>query len=659
MKGIGIESAQERVARALAKDYDMHVVFDSDGPPCADLKSKVIHLPRLPEKLDDKTLKMIRGFNDHEAGHFIYTDPKYSSEEWFRHQLEQLVMNVLEDVRVNYRMSRRYLGAARNIEFIHKEILKDYTKPGTVEAMGREARALMKLLCDLEETDKAAGVEIEWGPDATEMTDRIHKLIPDLKDQIINGDCADIKRLSEQVFDELFMDTDDEVEFSDDEEGGGEDAEGGGSGGRAGEKADVDDDFFEDEDDEESDEEGEEERPEGEIAESGEEDEDGEEDSGGEGLGDKGEGDGPSREECDVMETEDSVEGGGPGKAMWDKAVDDLKTSLPSERLKDAIEKAVEGAAHSRDAYRPVTDGDKEYDLTDEKTRKTLTGDRASRTKLGELLKKLRPSVSRMRQEFLLNMLAKSKAWVRNLDRGALDDRNVARIALANDSKLFKKRLPRNKIDTAVSLVVDCSGSMCGSQIKVATDTAILFAETLHAVGIPFEVLGFSAMDHGYVEGRYYDEESSSKLLRKYRPEHGFHRWLPLAHYIAKSFDTPYTQVKDSILSLREVPLVQNVDGESVMWAAKRLAARKEPRKILIVMSDGMPCSSREDESVLARHLKQVVQDITRAGIETVGVGIQTNCVKSFYPDWIVVDDARSLGREFYGKLTSILRKGA
>jgi cobaltochelatase CobT len=60
--------------------------------------------------------------------------------------------------------------------------------------------------------------------------------------------------------------------------------------------------------------------------------------------------------------------------------------------------------------------------------------------------------------------------------------------------------------------------------------------------------------------------------------------------------------------------LMENIDGEALVWAHGRLLARGEPRRILVVISDGTPM----DEATLAAngheylesHLQVVVEDI-------------------------------------------------
>ena len=47
---------------------------------------------------------------------------------------------------------------------------------------------------------------------------------------------------------------------------------------------------------------------------------------------------------------------------------------------------------------------------------------------------------------------------------------------------------------------------------------------------------------------------------------------------------------------MRDEELKENIDGEALAWAHRRLLARGEKRRILVVVSDGMPT----DEATLA-----------------------------------------------------------
>ena len=64
---------------------------------------------------------------------------------------------------------------------------------------------------------------------------------------------------------------------------------------------------------------------------------------------------------------------------------------------------------------------------------------------------------------------------------------------------------------------------------------------------------------------------------------------------------------------MREGLLKENIDGEALDWAHKRLIARPEQRRILMMISDGAPV----DDSTLSRQCRQLSRAHLRAGHRT------------------------------------------
>jgi cobalamin biosynthesis protein CobT len=85
-----------------------------------------------------------------------------------------------------------------------------------------------------------------------------------------------------------------------------------------------------------------------------------------------------------------------------------------------------------------------------------------------------------------------------------------------------------------------------------------------------------------------------------------------------------------------------NVDGECVEIAGRRLLARREKGKILMVLSDGAP-SCFGDTKTLAAHLKKVVDNISKAGVNVIGIGIESTEVRRFYPKSLVLNNVSEL----------------
>ena len=109
---------------------------------------------------------------------------------------------------------------------------------------------------------------------------------------------------------------------------------------------------------------------------------------------------------------------------------------------------------------------------------------------------------------------------------------------------------------------------------------------------------------------------------------------------------------------LKEGLLKENIDGEALLWAYKRIAARKEERKILMIISDGAPVDdstlSVNSGDYLEKHLKQTVKWIEEnSSIEILAVGIGHD-VTRYYKKAIKIADVQELGDVMINQLAKL-----
>ncbi len=202
---------------------------------------------------------------------------------------------------------------------------------------------------------------------------------------------------------------------------------------------------------------------------------------------------------------------------------------------------------------------------------------------------------------------------------GKIDAKNIYRVTMA-DAKGYNERVFKRKMDTitlkdnAVTILTDFSGSMNNKKIVEASRASVILADTLQKLNIPVEVLGFT--------------EQRPKL-------------------IMNIFKTFAQRIESSMLlsyfSDASQRMIQNADGDSIMFAYNRLKSRKENRKILIVMSDGSPSADRPGD--IYGYTKEVVNAIQKSpsGVEIYGIGIMDENVKNFYKENVVIDSADKL----------------
>lgn len=234
----------------------------------------------------------------------------------------------------------------------------------------------------------------------------------------------------------------------------------------------------------------------------------------------------------------------------------------------------------------------------------------------------------RGRQRMLIMSNARKRLRT-GLESGFVDEDALSEAKTGN-TKVFSNVMRRRAMNTAITGVVDVSGSMSRNDVAgcgayYALRTAIALAESWVPLGIANEWLGYSVRD-------FESNLSPADLGGPFfcRP--------PLHHMIFKSFEEKLSNVRGRFLSIRGHG--SNVDGESVLWAARRLAARSEKRKILMVLCDGMPATwngvrgpvAREaDYGLLQDHLRYVVKQVTSSGIEVICFGCGTQAPAAYY----------------------------
>lgn len=239
------------------------------------------------------------------------------------------------------------------------------------------------------------------------------------------------------------------------------------------------------------------------------------------------------------------------------------------------------------------------------------------------------------------------KTWNPGLRRGRVAPGALFKTAVGDD-RVFRQRYETRAKNTAVSLLVDCSGSMSWSgRIAIAGTAAYALSSTLERLRIRHEVIGFTT-------------KKSSAMTTAMNAEGlgiSYHRSQALYMPIFKGFDERLdVEARSRIAHLTERPdwLNENVDGECVQIAGHRLRTQRAERHILIVLSDGMPACPGGG-GALSPHLKKTVKDLEGSGVEVVGIGIETDAVKSFYSRHIVLRDLEELPTTVVGQLTKLL----
>jgi len=275
------------------------------------------------------------------------------------------------------------------------------------------------------------------------------------------------------------------------------------------------------------------------------------------------------------------------------------------------------------------------------------------RRQLDQQLANLDGIVGKLANRLQRRLMAKqTRAWRFDLEEGLLDAGRLARVVANPLHPLsFKQETATDFRDTVVSLLIDNSGSMRGRPISIAAMSADILVRTLERCGVKVEILGFTT--RAWKGGR-----SRERWVAEGRPKSPG-RLNDLRHIIYKAADQPWRRSRRNLgLMLREGLLKENIDGEALLWAHKRLLQRPEQRRILMVISDGAPVDdatlSANPGNFLERHLRDVIRWIeTTSPVEISAIGIGHD-VTRYYRRAVTLVDAEELGGTMMQKLAEL-----
>ncbi len=355
------------------------------------------------------------------------------------------------------------------------------------------------------------------------------------------------------------------------------------------------------------------------------------------------------------MSEEDSMESGEAPAGEFDEEEDG--DSPEGEQPSDARRPAAAGRPEQRATdYKAYT---RRYDeiIAAEDLCEPEELDRL-RAYLDKQLHNLSSIVARLANRLQRRLMAQqSRSWEFDLEEGILDPARLSRVIVDPQQPLsFKREKDTDFRDTVVTLLLDNSGSMRGRPITVAATCADILARTLERCGVKVEILGFTTRAWKGGQAR------EAWLTAGKPPTPG--RLNDLRHIIYKAADAPWRRARKNLgLMMREGLLKENIDGEALEWAHRRLLARPEQRRILMMISDGAPVDdstlSINPGNYLERHLRHMIEEIeTRSPIELIAIGIGHD-VTRYYRRAVTIVDAEELGGAMTDKLAELFEEKA
>ncbi len=587
--------------KAIAKKSELDVTFSAERPGIAPGKAR---LPEPSRKLTRKDAAIVRGHADSIALRLACHDPKLHRKLAPSNQQARAVFEAMEQARVEAIGSKRMAGVAKNLN----AMLDDHFHRGKYDEITDRADApladALAMLVRERLTGQAPPVAARrivdlWRPTLEEKVGhRLDQLQSLTEDQAKFGESIQDVLTALELSDERIAEPDEDENEEEDKKGGDK--------GEAGQEAEAD------------------------------------------------------KDETDEMSADQSQ------SQSEDASSDSVVDASQLASSEDYDEGDMGEEETPGDATRPHQHGRNEpkgpeYHAFAPKFDEVISADELCdaeeltrlRGYLDKQLAHLQHVVARLANRLQRRLMAQqNRAWEFDLEEGMLDPARLSRVVTDPFHPLsFMHEKEATFRDTVVTLLLDNSGSMRGRPITVAATCADILARTLERCGVKVEILGFTTR-------AWKGGQSREAWLAAGKPANPG-RLNDLRHIIYKSADAPWRRARKNLgLMMREGLLKENIDGEALDWAHKRLLARPEQRKILMMISDGAPVDdstlSVNSGNYLERHLRWVIEEIeTRSPVELIAIGIGHD-VTRYYRRAVTIVDAEELGGAITEKLAEL-----
>jgi len=582
--------------RAIAKQPELEVSFAAERPGLAPGKAR---LPEPPRKLSKRDAAIVRGHADSIALRLACHDPKVHRKQMPGNLQARGIFDAVEQARVEAIGARRMNGVAKNLT----AMLDDHFHRGKYDEITDRADAPLADALAMLVRERLTGLPPPAA--AKKLVDLWRPLIEtkagnplDRLDEVIE----DQRKFADIVHDLL-----DALELGDRQDA--------------------------DQDDEDQD-----------------QNEDGEQDQ----SGADGSPDGESQQEMAAEQveasSEETAESAEAAQSQTSDQFDDGDVG-EDEQPGDTTRPPLRGNEPRGPEYHAFAPRFDEVvaaeDLCDHEELERL------RSYLDKQLAHLQGVVARLANRLQRRLMAQqNRAWDFDLEEGILDPARLTRVVTDPLHPLsFKHEKEATFRDTVVTLLLDNSGSMRGRPITVAATCADILARTLERCGVKVEILGFTTR-------AWKGGQSREAWLAAGKPANPG-RLNDLRHIIYKAADAPWRRSRKNLgLMMREGLLKENIDGEALDWAHKRLLGRPEQRKILMMISDGAPVDdstlSVNPGNYLERHLRHIIEEIeTRSPVQLIAIGIGHD-VTRYYRRAVTIVDAEELGGAITEKLAEL-----
>ena len=583
------------LASVLGDRYGVQVQIGGHEA-CTD--GKIIRIPALPIDCGKTALALAKGYIDHESAHIRHSDFGVIRQPGLDKSTLYLC-NAIEDWRVERRISAIYPGCRQNLDWlIHRFFVEEE------DARAGEKSPALSVLSYVLLTVRSWDVTEVNGP-RTRTRAQVEKAYPGLAEKLdavlerVHLDCPDTAAALEAAKElvQIIRAFQPEEPAKEHQGGDGQKQNGKEQGEHRAPTASASNS-------EEPEKEGSKEQPASASTSDGEAD--GNESATESEQSDCSDFDDEAQDNGDTEAGEGGDQGGDGVNGAVDLGAffDDLDEDSLPRNLGERIEEELAGAGASASAGGSVEVATPGFRVVTELAPE-------------EIAKALRCSIAlRKRLQGLLQ--ANELRYVAMGRRGKLDATKLHRLSTANP-RVFRREDNQPGQNSAVHLLLDCSGSMSGVPIQLARQACYAVAKALEPIrGINAAVTAFPAItDRG--------ENGVKALVR-----HG--------EKVSNQF---------GVEGIGGTPL-----APALWWVMQNLYAQKEERKIVFIITDGRP------DNVPACHV--AISKMRALGMEVYGIGIRLPLILTLLPRTSkVIFDLSELAPAVFGLLqASLLKEG-
>jgi len=247
---------------------------------------------------------------------------------------------------------------------------------------------------------------------------------------------------------------------------------------------------------------------------------------------------------------------------------------------------------------------------------------------------------------------ARQRHWHFDQEEGRLDNRRLARLLTPSAGRhVFRVEAAALMPEACVTLLVDQSASMRGPKLLMAALAIDLAVHTLDICGVACEVLGYTT--------RFCADNPVEQQWQADGAVQQPGRLNATRHIVYKSASQPWRRMRAGLgLMLREGFGHENIDGEALHWAARRLASQPQPHKVLIVLSDGAPydeaTARANGRNYLENHLRTVIARIEASPMQLAAIGIGHD-VGRYYRQAVTLRDPAAVAPVLFSRLAELL----